>query len=196
MPSDLYEKLKAKLKKKQSPNRFKHSVSVSELTATLAKKHGWDVSRARLAGLLHDCVKEWSPKKMAKYVKKYKLTIPDLGFIRRESPNMLHAYVAAHVVKKKGWLKSKTDLRAIESHTLGRKKMTLEEKILYIADFSEPGRPYAETAARIRALAFKDLNAAFREAMSNKIGWQLKKGKPIHPYTIAVWNRLFARVQN
>jgi predicted HD superfamily hydrolase involved in NAD metabolism len=196
MSADLYEKLKSKLRKKQSPERFRHSVSVGEVAMQLAKKHGWNPARARLAGLLHDYAKEWTPQKMARYVEKNNLPVPDLDFVRHCAPNMMHAYVAAHVVEKKRWLTAKNDLRAIQSHTLGRKKMSLEEKILYIADFSEPGRPYAATAAAIRALALADIDAAFRDTLTNKIGWQLKKGKPVHPFAISVWNRVVCHVEN
>jgi predicted HD superfamily hydrolase involved in NAD metabolism len=196
MSSALYEKLKSKLEQKLSPARFRHCVSVGDVTAQLAAKHGWDPERARLAGLLHDCAKEWSPKKMLRYVKKHKLPVPDLEFVWNCAPNMMHAYVAAHVVEEKGWLTKKNDLRAIQSHTLGRGKMTLEEKILFIADFAEPGRAYKDTAAAIRAKAMVDVDAAFRDAVVNKIGWQLKKGKPIHPFVISVWNRVVCRVEN
>ena len=109
---------------------------------------------------------------------------------------MMHAYVAAHLAYKKKWLTKENDLRAIESHTLGRKKMTLEEKIMFISDFSEPGRPYAAVAADIRAKAMIDIDVAFRETMVQKIGWQLKKSKPVHPFVVKVWNRVVCHVEN
>ncbi len=195
MSAELYEKLKSKLRKKQSPERFQHSVSVGELAAELAKKHGWDPARARLAGLLHDYAKEWPPKKMKRYVEKNGIEIPEKEFVFRYSPNMMHAYISAHIARKKGWLTKKNDLRAIESHTLGRKKMTLEEKIIYVSDFSAPGRPYS-VAAEVRAKALTDLDGAFRDAMAFKIGWQLKKGKPVHPFPVSVWNRVVCRVED
>jgi predicted HD superfamily hydrolase involved in NAD metabolism len=131
---------------------------------------------------------------MIRYVKRHRLNVPNLPFVVKNAPNMMHAYVGAHVVSENGWLSRKNDLRAIESHTLGRRKMTLEEKILYIADFAEPGRPYTAIAAAIRATALRDLEAGFREAIANKISYQLKKGKPVHPRALEVWNRVVCHV--
>ncbi|MCG3204787.1 MAG: hypothetical protein KCHDKBKB_01504 [Elusimicrobia bacterium] len=174
---------------RQSASRYRHSLSVAEWAAQLGRAHGWSVERARLAGLLHDYAKEWSPKKLKKYVKKRRLSIPNLSFILKTSPNMLHAYVSAEVAKQKKWITNKKDLRAISSHTLGRKKMGLEEKILFVADFSAPGRAYS-SAAMIRKIAIKNLEQGFRETLARKIGWHLLKSKPLHPLVIQVWNQV------
>jgi nicotinate-nucleotide adenylyltransferase len=192
---DLYESLRRRVKKEQSRQRYEHSVSVGEWAAQLGEAHGWDAERARLAGLLHDYVKEWSPKELKRYAKKRKLDIPDKKFIIETAPNMLHAYVSADVVRRKKWITNKRDLLAISSHTLGRERMGIEEKILFIADFSEPRRPYKASAEEIRRIALKDLDAGFREALAHKIGWQLKKCKAIHPTPFRVWNRVVCRVK-
>ncbi len=191
---ELYESLRSKLKKKVSKHRYEHSVSVGDWAAQLGKKHGWNPNRARLAGLLHDYVKEWSPKKLRRYAIKRRLSVPDKKFIIETAPNMLHAYVGADVVRRKKWITNKKDLSAMASHTLGNEKMSLEDKILFIADFSEPLRPYKASAAAIRKIALKNLDAGFREAVAHKIGWQLKKCKPIHPTPFRVWNRVVCRV--
>ena len=44
-------------------------------------------------------VKEWSPKKLRKYAKKYRVQVPELAFVLKYSPNSLHAYVAADFVR-------------------------------------------------------------------------------------------------
>jgi predicted HD superfamily hydrolase involved in NAD metabolism len=126
---------------------------------------------------------------MLRQVKKHRLKIPGLDFILKYSPNMMHAYVGADAVRRKGWIKKKNDLMAIASHTLGREKMSLEEQILFIADFSAPGRTYS-CAEMIREIALKDLRQGFRETLRNKIGWYLKKDKMVHPMSIVVWNQI------
>ena len=192
--TDLYLRLKKKLRQKQSPKRFEHSVSVGDWAARLGAAHGWPAERARLAGLLHDYAKEWSPKKLQRYVEKHKLKVPDVTFILATSPNMLHAYVSADVAKRKKWITRSKDLLAISSHTLGRERMGLEEKILFIADFSAPGRTYPSARA-IRRTALADLEAGFRETLALKIGWHLRKTKAIHSLPIRVWNRLVCGVK-
>lgn len=159
------------------------------LAGELATIHGWDARAARRAGLAHDCVKEWSPARLLAYVKRHGLRVPSIDFILRNAPNVLHAYVGAHYARRKGWVASVEEARAIETHTLGATRMTAAQKILYVADFSSPGRTYPE-ARIIRALARRDLERAFRESVSTKMSFQLRRGKPIHPIVIRIWNRL------
>jgi nicotinate-nucleotide adenylyltransferase len=58
-----------------SASRFRHSLSVARLAEKLGKIHGWNSERAFCAGLLHDCVKEWTPQELAIYARKKKLII-------------------------------------------------------------------------------------------------------------------------
>lgn len=187
-----YDDLRKFLKKTQSPARYEHGVRVGDLAAQLGKIHGWNKERARLAGLLHDCAKEWSPKKMFSFVRKNKLKVPDLPFVLKNAPNMMHAYVGSEWAAQKGWILNKSDLRAIRSHTLGEVGMSVEQKILFVADFAEPGRPY-KSARIARKIAKLDLEEALRIAMAHKMRWQLRKSKPVHPFWLKVWNHLVAK---
>ncbi len=194
MKNELYETVKAFLKRIHSHARYEHSLEVSVLAGKLGKRHGWNKDRAQLAGLLHDCAKEWSPKMLLTHVKKHRLKIPNLDFILKNNPNMMHAYVGADVAKRAGWLTNENDLNAIRSHTLGRVPMSKEEKILFIADFAAPGRKY-KSAKFVRKVAKINLKEGFREAVNLKLQWQLRKTKPIHPMPIAVWNHLICKMR-
>ena len=48
--------------------------------------------------------------------------------------------------------------QAVRYHTTGRPEMTLLEKIIYIADYIEPGRDKAPNLPTVRRLAFQDLD--------------------------------------
>jgi predicted HD superfamily hydrolase involved in NAD metabolism len=175
------------LKKTLSKKRYEHCVAVAELAAALAKDHGWDLDMAYNAGLLHDCAKEWSPKKLISYIRKNRVQVPGFDFICQTNPNLLHAYVGAHWARKNKWLTDPTALRAIQYHTLGGIKMGIPEMIIFIADFASKDRQYT-TAKIVRKEAFRNLKSAFRLALGKKIRWNLKASKPIHPFTIQVWN--------
>ena len=177
--------LKATLSKK----RFEHCLAVGDLSSRLAEAHHGDSEIAYQAGVLHDCTKEWSPKKLISYVKKNRVIVPDLEFIQRSNPNILHGYVAADFVRRKKWLVDPVWLDAIQSHTLGAVEMTVPQMIIFVADFASKDRRY-KSAKEVRALGFKNLKAAFRLALAKKIGWNLKASKPLHPFTIQVWNSL------
>ena len=45
------------LKKKLDPRRFEHTLGVEFTCAALAMRYGYDIKKAQLAGLLHDCAK-------------------------------------------------------------------------------------------------------------------------------------------
>src|SRR5258708_3701643 len=186
---DLYHSLEQKLRRLQSPARFAHSKSVARLAGELGEKHGWDPKKARLAGLLHDWAKEWNPADLMKYVKKHRLKVPGYKFVVKTSPNVLHAYVGADTVQRQGFIRDKNSLSAIRSHTLGALVMNQEQKILYVADLASYDRRFQE-AGKIREMAFSNLNEGFAAAVALKISAHLRKRKPLHPLTIAVWNRV------
>jgi len=58
------------LKKELDPHRFDHSLNVMETAEALAKHYGADVNKARLAGILHDCGKNYKGEKAIEYIKK------------------------------------------------------------------------------------------------------------------------------
>ena len=45
------------LKNRLSPMRYEHSLSVSFTCMSLAMRYGYDMNKAELAGLMHDCGK-------------------------------------------------------------------------------------------------------------------------------------------
>ena len=175
------------LKRNLSRSRFGHSVAVAELSQSLAKQYGWDADLAYRCGLLHDCCKEWPPQKLAGYARKNKIKIPAFDFIVAQAPQLLHAYVGAHYALAQRWIGSEECRKAISSHTLGSPKMTLPEKILFVADFSSKDRKFG-TAKMVRDLASVNLDKAFMLALEKKIHWNLMRKKAIHPIAIEVWN--------
>lgn len=188
----LFETLSRHLKELQSPARYRHSLAVARFAARLGKRHGWNPDRAKLAGLLHDWAKEWPPRSLIAYARQNRLKIPNIDLIIRTSPNLLHAYVGADVVRKQKWIRNPSDLHAISSHTLGSLKMDLPAKILYVADLASPDRRYRE-AAGIRKEAMQDLNRGFASAVALKLEYQLRKRKIFHPLPVQVWNRVVCR---
>lgn len=180
------------LKDTLSKGRYEHSLCVSDLAGKLGKRYGWDEDRARLTGLLHDCVKEWKPSQLLRYAKRHKLKIPLRDLIAKESPNHLHAYVGADFARRQGWIRNPADLKAIASHTFGSSHMTLQEKILYIADFSSVDRVYPK-AKLIRKLALKNLDQGFLAAVTFKIKYQMKRMRFIHPVAVEMWNNAIAK---
>ena len=180
------------LRKELSGNRYRHSLAVARLAGELADIHGGNVSEARLCGLVHDCAKEWSPKKLIAHVNKRKLRVPALGVILATAPNLLHAYVSADVARSRKWISSRAAVLAVSAHTLGRVPMTMLDSIVFIADLASYDRRFPGVR-RVRQVARADLRAGLRAALAVKLGHQLRKQKRFHPMPIAVWNGLLDR---
>jgi 2-amino-4-hydroxy-6-hydroxymethyldihydropteridine diphosphokinase len=82
-------------------------------------------------------------------------------------------------------------LDAIRWHTLGRAGWARTGRALYMADFLEPGRPFAgaERAFLARAVP-SDFSGVFRQVVQLRLEWTIREGKPVFPETAALWNEV------
>ena len=74
-------------------------------------------------------------------------------------------------------------LCAIESHTTGKPAMTLLEKIIYIADYIEPGRDELPNMAEVRRLAFRDIDECLRQMLKDSLAYLKSRNLPIDKMT-------------
>ena len=178
------------LKSKLTPERYTHVLSVRELALDLAKKYGADLRKVNLAALLHDCAKWMRTSELYETAAKHGIQLDE---IEHHNPSLVHAPVGALLASSHFDVDNPEILNAIRIHTTGSGKMTLIDKILYVADFAEPKRNYAE-AHSVRELAYQDLNQAVFEVSRYKIEHLLAKGALIHPYTIDAYNRALREI--
>jgi len=174
--------LQEELESTLSKDRYTHTLGVSRLAADLARRHGHDAAAAALAGLLHDCGRRYDPAGMARYVRARRLPVPDRLMTLEAAPMLTHAYVGADLARRKFGVKDPAVLGAIAHHTLGRPGMTAFERLLYVADISSEDRGFS-AAGRIRRLAKRDLDLAFREAVRTKERFVREGGGWLHPMT-------------
>lgn len=160
--------LKKDLKKEMDDSRFEHTLGVMYTCGALAMRYGYDLDRAMLAGLMHDCAKCMPNAKKLKMAEKHHLEITAL---ERKNPFMLHAKLGAFLARKKYDIEDPEILDAIRWHTTGRPDMTLLDKIVYIADYIEPRRDKAPHLAEIRQTAFVDLNQALIRILEDTLGY-------------------------
>ena len=172
------------IKTKLTPERYTHVLSVRDLALDLAKKYEADLRQVNLAVLLHDCAKWMRTSEQYEAAANHGIQLDE---IERHNPSLVHAPVGAMLAVSHFDVDTPEILDAIRVHTTGSGKMTLIDKILYVADFAEPKRNYAEAHA-VRELAYQDLNKAVFEVSRYKIEHLLAKGVLIHPYTIDAYN--------
>jgi len=82
-------------------------------------------------------------------------------------------------------------LDAVRYHTVGHAGWDDVGRMLYLADFLDPGRdfdPASRRALAARVPAGRD--AVLREVARRRIEWVVRSGWPLHPDTVAFWNDL------
>lgn len=170
-------KLQRKIEKVQDEERFDHTLGVMHTAAALAMAYGYDVNRARMAGLLHDCAKSIVPNsEKAALCDKYKIKIS--GF-ERENPHLLHGKLGAYIAKNTYGIDDDEICSAIAYHTTGKIKMTFLEQIVFIADYIEPNRDEMPRLDKIRKTAFSDLDKCTGMIMSDTLEYLIKNGRPV-----------------
>lgn len=160
--------------------RYEHTLGVMYTAASMAMRYDEDVEKALLAGLLHDCAKCISGENKIKLCNKYHLSVSE---VEKKNPSLLHAKLGAFLAAKKYHIKDKDVINAIASHTTGCPNMTLLDKIIYIADYIEPGRKELPNMAEVRKLAFTDINECLYRILEDSLVYLNSKNISVDPMT-------------
>ena len=135
--------------------RLAHIRGCEAAAARLARRWGADEEKMRRAAILHDCTKYLSREEHLAVCDRYEVALDPL---ERTTDKLLHAKsgaaLAQHVFGEEPDV-----CQAICYHTTARAGMSLEEKILYTADYMEPNRDFPEVE-ELRRLAYTDLDKA------------------------------------
>ena len=182
-----YEEMRALLEKSLKTSRYQHSLGVAETAVFLAKRFGVNEEQAKVAGLLHDCAREFRNEDLITEAEKRLIVVGD---IERQMPLLLHAYVGSRLVTEKYGVSDHAIEQAIWRHTVGGAKMTKLDKIIWFADMIEPNRDYPgveELRSLAKTAALEDMVLA---GLTQSITFVLQKGGLIHPDTVIARNEI------
>ncbi len=170
------EEIKTKLGNILKPSRYRHSLSVADTAAELARRYGADPHKAYLAGLLHDCAKCYGEDELKSKIRYYGIDLDTQTF---NSVQLLHSFVGAYEAKE---LYGADDaiFDAIYYHTIGKAAMPLLTAIVYLADAIEPLRDYPD-AEGIRRMAEVSLEKAIHMYTNATVSYVKSKGGYVHP---------------
>lgn len=180
MRANTTRKIAHDLKRELDHERYEHTIGVCYTAQALAMRYGYDLDKARLAGLLHDCAKCIPTEKKLKLCKKH--DIP-LSKAEQAHPTLVHAKLGAFLAKKEYGVTDPEILEAIKNHTTGKPNMGLLDKIIYVADYIEPHRCKAPRLEVVRRTAFVDLDKALVMILGDTLQYLQKSGMQIDPLT-------------
>lgn len=176
--------IRKKLEKRLKSERYEHTLGVMYTASSLAMCHGCDIQKALLAGLLHDCAKFCSSKEQIALCKEYKIRLTDS---EKKMPALIHARLGAYLAEHEYRITDQEVLDSITYHTTGRPDMSLLEKIVYIADYIEPGRQEIPGLDLVRKAAFFNLGEAVALSAGSTISYLEKVGREIDPMTVKTY---------
>lgn len=168
------------LRQRLSPHRLRHSEGVLQEAEALARIHGANVEKARIAGLLHDMTKEFPREEHFRLFDTYRAPLDDN---LRSNKNLWHALSGSLDVTETFEITDPEIISAIRYHTTGKRDMTKLETILFLADAIEPNREY-EDLDFYRALAREDLNKAAYLVLLWTVKDLERRNLPIHKDTL------------
>jgi predicted HD superfamily hydrolase involved in NAD metabolism len=180
----MMSEINMKLKSMLSEHRYEHSLGVQETAIKLANQFHADVDKACIAGLVHDCAKGFSNETLLKMAVEYGV---DINEVYRFQPELLHGPVGAYVAQMEFNIDDEEILHAIRYHTTGCENMSLLDKIIYIADYIEPGRNFPGVDA-LRQETYNDIDRGVLMALDNTIKYVIERRQLIDVLTIKARN--------
>ena len=164
--------------------RLHHSECVSECAAALAECYGADIEKARLAGLLHDVMKNADKSGQLAELEKAGITLSE---VEKVNPKVWHQISGAAFLENEKIVCDEEILGAVRWHTTGRAGMTLLEKVVYIADFISADRDYPDVGV-VRKLAQQSLEEAIFYTARYTVKKLVSADLPVHPATVECYN--------
>lgn len=182
------ELLLQKVQMHMSEKRFKHVLGVEETAVALAEKYGADPEKASIAALCHDYAKERPDDEFQLVIRRDGFDLDLLNW----NNAIWHGVVGADFVQRELGIDDEEILNAIRLHTTGAAQMTLLDKIIYVADYIEPGRDFPGVQ-EAREIALVDLDEAVAYETKHTLEHLLATEKAVYPKTIETYNYWVAK---
>ena len=156
-----------------------HVERVLDQALRLAARHGVDASKVGPAVLGHDLLRVTPREELLRMAGE---TGIEPNEAERAEPLLLHGRVAAALVHERFGIDDTEVLDAVRYHTTGRAGMSDVEKVVFLADKTEPDElaHYPEWR-EVHDLAQDDLDAAMLRALELYLERARREGWTVHP---------------
>jgi len=170
-----------------------HTERVLDEALRLAARHGVDASKVGPAVLGHDLMRVTPREDLLRLA-------GEMGHepneAERAEPLLLHGRVAAALLRERFGIDDAEVLDAVRYHTTGRAGMSDVEKIVFLADKTEPDElaHYPEWR-EVQALVQDDLDAAMLRALELYLERARREGWTLHPDVVAAREYFLTRAR-
>ena len=164
-------------KRKAGTPYVTHCVAAAQICAEM----GLDEDSI-VAALLHDYTKKLDMDQQLALCRQYGLELDEL---EQQALKLLHSRTGAAIARDVFGVNDAV-YSAIRFHTTGKPHMTPLEKILYLADYIEPSREFADEPAvvKLRQTVYEDLDQGMLLGLTMTIEEMREMGNPIHHLTL------------
>lgn len=164
--------------------RFYHSQCVAACAAELAARYGADVEKARLAGILHDIMKDTAPEEQLKIIERFGIMLSDA---ERRNPKLWHSLSGAAYIEHVLGVQDREIIDAVACHTGGKAGMGLLDKVLFVADYISADRDYPGVEA-LRQTAKGNLEEVIVEGIAFTVQEKMGERLPLDPQSLCAYN--------
>ena len=161
--------------------RVPHVLATEQEAIRLAERYGEDVTKARIAALLHDTTKKLDMEEQMALCRKYDIPLDEL---EQRALKLLHAKTGAAIARDVYGVDDDI-YTAIFWHTTGHAHMTRLEKIIYLADYIEATRDFPGVEELRRVCYEEGLDAGMVLGLSMTVEEMKARGNPVHSATLA-----------
>jgi HD superfamily phosphohydrolase YqeK len=162
-----------------SPRRRAHIARVTELALSWADTMRVERSERDAwgdAARWHDALRDAEEAEL-------RAIVPQLDW----PASLLHGPAVAARLAEEGERRTAV-LDAIFWHTVGNANWDRTGRVLYMADFLEPGRQFARTErAKLAASVPNDFAETFRKVVGLRLGEKIAAGEELRPESVALW---------
>ena len=177
-------KIRGDLLKRLSPHRYQHTLDVADTAVEMANAFNVNPNKAYLAGILHDCAKNLDDLELLAICADNDENVTQ---IEQNRPFLLHSKVGVIVAKTRYHITDEEVLSAIRWHTTGKANMSDLEKIIFAADYIEPGRDKQPRLDYLRDLATKDLDLLVKSILEDMVAYLKDNNDDIEEHTLEAY---------
>ncbi|QFJ55618.1 nicotinate (nicotinamide) nucleotide adenylyltransferase [Pseudobutyrivibrio xylanivorans] len=178
-------KLSEEMKVALKPGRYIHTLGVATTAYSMALKWNYPAYNAMVAGMLHDSAKCITDEKRISICEKNNIPISEIEY---RFPHLLHGKVGAFYCKDKYNVFDEQIAHAIAVHTTGCPAMNLLDKIIFVADYIEPGRDKQPRLDILRYMAYTDLDKCVYMILEDSVEYLNSNPEMVDPTTIDTYN--------